>query len=176
MVLDLSVNPQLDQLADNPFSKLRELFDGVQPRSNEPIIPMAVGEPQHEPPSMLARILAEKASLWNRYPPPSGTPECRASCASWLNRRYRLPDGMLTGERNVLVVNGTKEALFLVAQLAVPAEKAGRTPTVLMPNPYYNVYNGGAILAGAEPVYLDCTKETGFLPDLDAIPEPLLAR
>jgi N-succinyldiaminopimelate aminotransferase len=172
----LSVNPQLDRLADNPFSKLRELFDGVQPRSNEPIIPMAVGEPQHDPPAMLARILAEKANLWNRYPPPAGTPEYRAACASWLSRRYGLPDGMVTGERNVLVVNGTKEALFLVGQLAVPPEKAGRVPAVLMPNPYYNVYNGGAILAGAEPVYLDCTKETGFLPDLDAIPEPILAR
>ena len=176
MVLVLSVNPRLERLADNPFSKLRELFDGVQPRSNEPMIPMAVGEPQHEPPPMLARILAEQASLWNRYPPPAGTPEYRAACADWLKRRYRLPEGMVAGERNVLVVNGTKEALFLVAQLAVPPEKVGRVPTVLMPNPYYNVYNGGAILAGAEPVYLDCTKETGFLPDLDAIPEPVLAR
>ncbi len=125
---------------------------------------------------MLARILAEKADLWNRYPPPAGTPEYRAACAAWATRRYRLPEGMVTGERHVLVVNGTKEALFLGPQLAVPQEKAGRVPTVLMPNPYYNVYNGGAILAGAEPVYLDCTKETGFLPDLDAIPESVLAR
>lgn len=152
------------------------LCDGVVPRSNEPMIPMAVGEPQHAPPAMLARILAEKADLWNRYPPPPGTLEYREACAAWLARRYRLPQGMVTGEHHVLIVNGTKEALFLCPQMAVPQEKAGRQPTVLMPNPYYNVYNGGATLAGAEPVYLDCTKETGFLPDLDAIPEPLLAR
>ncbi len=176
MALYLSLNPRLEQLADNPFSKLHKLFDGVQPRSNEPVIAMAVGEPQHEPPPMLARILAEKAELWNRYPPPAGTPEYRAAAARWLARRYRLPEGMVTGERHVLVVNGTKEALFLAPQMAVPQEKAGEAPTVLMPNPYYNVYNGGAFLAGAEPIYLDCTKETGFLPDLDAIPEPLLRR
>jgi N-succinyldiaminopimelate aminotransferase len=172
----LSVNPRLGHLADNPFSKLRELFDGVQPRSNEPMIPMAVGEPQHAPPPILAQTLAAKADLWNRYPPPSGTPEYREACARWLGMRYRLPEGMVTGERNVLAVNGTKEALFLVAQLAVAQEKGGGAPTALMPNPYYNVYNGGAILAGAEPVYLDCTRDTGFLPDLDAIPQSVLAR
>jgi len=176
VVLDLPINPRLDRLADNPFAKLRELFEGVQPRSNEPILPWAVGEPQHVPPPMLARILAEKAELWNRYPPPAGTPECRAACAAWLTQRYRLPLGMVTGEHNVLIINGTKEALFLCPQMAVPQEKAGRVPTVLMPNPYYNVYNGAGTLAGAEPVYLDCTRETGFLPDLDAIPEPVLAR
>ena len=172
----MSINPRLDRLADNPFSKLRELFDGVQPRSNEPVLPWAVGEPQHAPPPMLARILAEKAALWNRYPPPAGTPEYRAACARWLTWRYRLPEGMVTGERNVLIVNGTKEALFLFPQVAVPQEKAGGMPTVLMPNPFYNVYVGGASLAGAEPIYLDCTKETGFLPDLDAIPKSALER
>jgi aspartate/methionine/tyrosine aminotransferase len=176
VVLALPINTRLAELADNPFSKLRELLDGVQPRSNEPVIPMAVGEPQHQPPAMLARILAEKADLWNRYPPPSGTPEYRAACAQWLTRRYRLPEGMITGERHVLIANGTKEALFLTPQMAVPPQKAGRRPTVLLPNPYYNVYTAGAGLAGAEPVFLDCTKETGFLPDLDAIPEEVLAR
>jgi succinyldiaminopimelate transaminase len=170
------INPRLDRLADNPFSKLRALFDGIQPRSNESVLPWAVGEPQHQPPALLARVLAEKADLWNRYPPPAGAPECREAAARWLTRRYALPDGMITGERNVLIVNGTKEALFLCPQMAVPQEKAGAVPTVLMPNPYYNVYVGGASLAGAEPVFLDCTASTGFLPDLDAIPEALLSR
>lgn len=172
----MSINPRLERLADNPFSKLRELFDGVQPRSNEPVLAWAVGEPQHQPPALLARVLAEKADLWNRYPPPAGTPEYRAACADWLSRRYYLPAGMITGERHVLVVNGTKEALFLCPQMAVPQEKADAVPTVLMPNPYYNVYVGGASLAGAEPIFLDCTAQTGFLPDLDAIPQSVLAR
>lgn len=176
MLLDLAVNPRLDALADNPFAKLRALLDAVPPRANEPVLPWAVGEPQHAPPALLARVLAEKADLWNRYPPPVGTSEYRAACAAWLTRRYGLPAGMITGERHVLIANGTKEALFLAAQLAVPPQKAGRAPTVLMPNPYYNVYNGGGTLAGAEPVYLDCTKATGFLPNLDAIPESVLTR
>ena len=176
MVLPLPINTRLDELADNPFTKLRGLLDGVTPRVNEGVLPWAVGEPQHQPPAMLARILAEKADLWNRYPPPNGTPEYRAACAQWLARRYHLPPGMISGERHVLIANGTKEALFLTPQMAVPPQKAGRQPTVLLPNPYYNVYTAGAGLAGAEPVFLDCTKETGFLPDLDAIPEPILAR
>ena len=172
----MPINPRLERLADNPFSKLRELLDPVQPRSNEPPLPWAVGEPQHEPPPMPARILAENSHLWNRYPPPPGTPEYRKACAAWLTRRYRLPAGMIDADRHVLICDGTKEALFLAPQMAVPQDKNGRVPTVLMPNPYYNVYNGGATLAGAEPVYLDCTKETGFMPDLDAIPEGILAR
>lgn len=176
MVLDLTVNPRLDALADNPFTKLRVLLDSVRPQTNEPVLPWAVGEPQHDPPPMLARILAEKAALWNRYPPPAGTPEYRAAAAAWLTRRYRLPPGAIEGDKHVLIANGSKEALFLAAQLAVPPQKAGATPTALMPNPYYNVYNGGATLAGAEPVYLDCTKATGFLPDLDAIPKNILKR
>jgi N-succinyldiaminopimelate aminotransferase len=176
VVLDLAINPRLNALVDNPFTKLRALLDGVQPHTNDPVLPWAVGEPQHEPPPLLARVLAEKADLWNRYPPPAGTQECRAACAAWLTRRYRLPPGMVEGERHVLIANGSKEALFLAAQLAVPPQKAGRQPTVLMPNPYYNVYNGGGSLAGAETVYLDCTKATGFLPDLDAIPESVLQR
>jgi N-succinyldiaminopimelate aminotransferase len=172
----LPVNPRLNALVDNPFTKLRVLLDSVQPHTNEPPLPWAVGEPQHDPPPLLAETLAKNAHLWNRYPAPAGTPEYRATCAAWLTRRYRLPPGMVEGDRHVLIANGSKEALFLVAQLTVPSEKAGGQPTVLMPNPYYNVYNGGGTLAGAETVYLDCTKETGFLPDLDAVPESVLAR
>lgn len=170
------INARLARLVDNPFAKLRRLLDPVTPRSNEQVIAMTVGEPQHDPPALLARILAENADLWNRYPPMNGTPEYRDACAGWLARRYRLPEGMITGERHVLSLSGTKEGLFLLAGLAVPEAKTGRVPTVLLPNPYYLVYNGAALMAGAEVVYLDATAATGFLPDLDAIPEPDLAR
>jgi len=170
------INARLERLVDNPFAKLRALLAAVTPRSNEKVIAMTVGEPQHEPPAMLARILAENADLWNRYPPMNGTPQYREACAHWLARRYRLPSGMVTGERHVLSLSGTKEGLFLLAGLAVPETKNGRVPTVLLPNPYYLVYNGAAMMAGAEVVYLDTTSATSFLPDLDAIPEPDLAR
>ena len=170
------VNPRLERIDDNPWARLRALLDRAPPRTNLPHVLMSLGEPQHEPPAFATRIIAETAHLWNRYPPMQGTPAYRSACADWLTRRYRLPPGMVTGERNVLALNGTKEGLFLAAQMAVPQEKAGRQPAVLMPNPYYLVYNGAAQMAGAEPVFLDADAATGFLPDLAAIPEPLLAR
>lgn len=165
----MPTNARLDRLADNPFSRLTALLAPIAPAANEPPILMSVGDPQHEPPAMVARIIAREAPLWNRYPPMPGTGAYRAACAGWLTRRYRLPDGMIEAERHVLSLSGTKEGLFQVASLAVPQEKRGRTPTVLVPNPYYLVYDGAAALAGAETVYLDATKATGFLPDLDAI-------
>jgi aspartate/methionine/tyrosine aminotransferase len=172
----LPINARLDRLVDNPFSRLTALLAPITPSSEAPPILMSLGDPQHEPPAMAARIIAEQAGLWNRYPPMAGTPAYRRACADWLTRRYRLPAGMIEGERNVLSVSGTKEGLFLVASLAVPQEKRGRVPSVLLPNPYYLVYNGAAVLAGADIVYLDATEATGFLPDLDAIPRDDLAR
>src|SRR6266851_3762542 len=109
-------------------------------------------------------------------PPMSGTPEYRAACAGWLARRYHLPAGMVTGERHVLALAGTKEGLYMAASLAVPETKAGQTPIVLLPNPYYLVYLGGAVMAGAEIVPLDATAATGFLPDLDALAPQQLER
>jgi aspartate/methionine/tyrosine aminotransferase len=170
------VNPRLARIDDNPWARLRALLDGAPPRANLPHILMSLGEPQHDPPPIMARIIAETAHLWNRYPPMQGTPAYRAACARWLTRRYGLPPGMVAAERNVLSLNGTKEGLFLAAAMAVPQEKRGKVPAVLMPNPYYLVYDGAAAMAGAEPVLLDATAKTGFLPDLDAIPEATLAR
>jgi aspartate/methionine/tyrosine aminotransferase len=170
------VNPRLERIDDNPWARLRALLDAAPPRANLPHILMSLGEPQHDPPPMMARIIAETAHLWNRYPPMQGTPAYRSACAQWLTRRYRLPPGLVAGESNVLSLNGTKEGLFLVATMAVPQEKRGKVPAVLMPNPYYLVYNGAAAMAGAEAVFLDATAATGFLPDLDAIPDAVLAR
>jgi N-succinyldiaminopimelate aminotransferase len=170
------VNPRLERVSDNPWARLRALLDEAPPRTNLPPVLMSLGEPQHEPPAFATRIIAETAHLWNRYPPMQGTPAYRAACAEWLTRRYRLPKGTVTAERHVLSLNGTKEGLFLVGSLAVPQEKRGQQPAVLMPNPYYLVYYGAAAMAGAEPIFLDAEAATGFLPDLDAIPESLLAR
>jgi N-succinyldiaminopimelate aminotransferase len=170
------VNPRLLRIDDNPWVRLRALLDVAPPRTNLPHVLMQLGEPQHDPPPVMARLIAETAHLWNRYPPMQGTPAYRTACAQWLTRRYRLPPGLVSGERNVLSLNGTKEGLFLAAQMAVPQEKRGQTPAVLMPNPYYLVYNGAAAMAGADAVFLDASEKTGFLPDLGAIPEAVLAR
>jgi succinyldiaminopimelate transaminase len=169
-------NPRLDRLGDYAFTKLNTLLAPLSPKANTTPIVMSVGDPLHQPPRFVAEVIAENAQLWNRYPPMAGIPAYREAVAAWLTRRYSLPDGMVSPERNILPVAGTKEGLFLVAQVAVPETKAGKTPLCLLPNPYYNVYSGGGVMAGAEPYYLDATAETGFLPDLGAIPEEVLAR
>jgi N-succinyldiaminopimelate aminotransferase len=172
----LSTNPRLARLADNPFARLGELLADIQPRLNEAPLLMSVGEPQHETPRLAQQVIAENAHLWNRYPPMQGTPEYRTACARWLARRYGLPAGMITGERHVLALNGTKEGLFQTGLLAVPETKAGKPPTVLLPNPYYLVYNGGATLAGAEVIHMDATAQSGFMPDLDSLAPETLER
>jgi len=172
----LPVNPRLVRIDDNPWARLRALLDRAPPRANLPPVMMQLGEPQHDPPPMMARIIAEKAHLWNQYPPMQGTAAYRDACAAWLTRRYGLPPGMVAGGRHVVSLNGTKEGLFLAASMAVPQEKRGQVPLVLMPNPYYLVYYGAAAMAGAESMFLDATEKTRFLPDLDAIPDAVLAR
>jgi succinyldiaminopimelate transaminase len=172
----LSSTNRLERLDDYPFAQLNSLLAPIAPRANERPIVMSVGEPQHQPPPLLAETVARHTDLWNRYPPMAGTPELRAASAAWLRRRYGLPETMLDPEQNVLPVSGTKEGLFLAAIAIVPEEKRGRRPAVLIPNPYYLVYAGAAAVSGADILYLDATKETGFLPDLDAIDEATLAR
>ncbi len=169
-------NELLDRLTEFPFRRLAATLAGVSPPAGLPPLDLGLGEPQHQPPPLLAETVARNAHLWNRYPPVNGTAENRAACADWLTHRYGLPEGALDPERHVLPLAGTKEGLFMLASVVVPGRKAGQQPAVLMPNPVYNVYYGGAVLARAEPVLLPATAETGFLPDLDALDEALLAR
>jgi aspartate/methionine/tyrosine aminotransferase len=172
----LTINPRLDGLGEYTFSQLNKLLAPVAPRANETPVVMSVGDPLHQPPGFVAEIIAEHARTWNQYPPMMGTPAFREAVAAWLTRRYNLPEGYVTAERHVLPLCGTKEGLFLAAILAVPETKAGQRPAALLPNPYYVCYLGGAGLSGAEPVCLDATAETGFLPDLDALSPALLER
>jgi N-succinyldiaminopimelate aminotransferase len=169
-------NPRLDRLGDYAFTRLNTLLAPLSPRANTTPIVMSVGDPLHQPPPFVAEVIAKNAQFWNKYPPMVGIPSYREAVAAWLTRRYSLPAGMVSPDRHILPVAGTKEGLFLVAQVVVPETKAGRTPLCLLPNPYYNVYSGGGVMAGAEPYFMDATAETGFLPDLDAIPEDVLAR
>jgi N-succinyldiaminopimelate aminotransferase len=170
----LSANFQ--SLEEYPFTRLNNLLAPVTPRANEAPILMSVGEPQHEPPAFMADVIARNRHLWNRYPAMAGTPALRAAVAKWLTNRYKLPSSMIDPEKNIVALSGTKEGLYMIASLVVPESKAGKRPVALMPNPYYLVYSGGAHMAGAETMPLDATAVTGFLPDLDAIPEDILAR
>lgn len=171
------INDRLDRLTDYPFTRLAQLLADVTPASNRAPVAMSVGEPQHVPPEILTGTLAaQPITDWGKYPPTAGTPAWRQAAAGWLARRYALPDGFVDPETAILPLAGTREGLYLAAQLCVPQEKAGRRPAVLMPNPFYAVYEGAGTIAGADAVLLPATKATGFLPDLDAIPEETLAR
>ncbi len=172
----MTLNPALAALPDSPFPRLDALLAGVTPPAGLAPIVMAIGEPRHAPPPLLAEAVAANGHLWGRYPPLRGTQALRRACADWLGRRYGLPSGMIDAERNVVAVAGTREALFLMALVAVPRRKAGRRAAVLFPNPFYQTYAGAAVAAGAEPVYLAARREDGFLPRLDGLSKDLLAR
>lgn len=168
-------NDRLDRLSEFPFRRLAALLAHERAPAG-PVRDLSIGEPKHPPPAILAETVAAHAGLWNRYPPVNGTPEFRAAAAAWLARRFGLPAAALDPDRELLPLAGTKEGLYLLASVVVPAAMTGPWPAVLMPDPVYAVYYGAAVMAGAEPVLLSATPETGFLPDLDALAPELLDR
>ncbi len=170
------LNARLDRLNDYPFQRLADLLAGTNPRANTAPVLMHVGEPQHAPPGFALDVIAADRTSWNRYPPVQGTPALREACATWLTRRYRVPASVLDPHAQIAPVAGTREGLFIAALAAVTPAEGGPAPFALMPNPFYQVYFGAAVMAGAEPVFLPATKATGFLPDLDAIAPETLAR
>lgn len=164
------LNADLDSLRDYPFERLTQLLKGLTPRTNVAPIVLSVGEPQHQPPDFVRAIVDANARTWNRYPPINGTPEFRRACADWLGRRYRLPAAMIDPETMIAPCAGSREGLYMAATVAVTrTNDGGPRPLAFIPNPFYQPYVGAALLAGAEPVYMATTRETGFLPDLDAI-------
>src|SRR5581483_4657226 len=128
-------------------------------------------EPQHAPPEFVLEALRANLHRLGSYPATIGLPELRTSCARWLERRFQLPQGSVNPETMVLPVNGTREALFAFVQAVVSVTEATPTPAVVMPNPFYQIYEGAALLAGAEPVFFDATDSRGFTAALDAVGE-----
>lgn len=169
-------NDVLDSLSDYPFDRLRALLGETTPPDGCAPIHMQIGEPKHAPPELIAPILTQDMSDWGRYPPPNGPDELREAIAGWLTSRYDLPAGMIDPARHIAIVSGTREALFMAGLLAVPTEKRGKTPAVLMPNPFYQVYVGAGALAHGEAIYLSAGPETGFQPDFSAVGGDDLAR
>ena len=166
------MNPDLQTLQPYPFEKLRALKNGVEPPAGVSHIDLSMGEPKHPAPEFVRRALIDHLDDLSTYPGTKGLPGLRESIAGWLQRRFQLP-GRPNPDTEVLPVNGTREALFAFAQAVINPRKvdAEGRPAVLMPNPFYQIYEGAALLAGAEPVYLNCTADTGFLPDFTSIPE-----
>jgi len=167
------MNPHIEKLKPYPFERLAKLKQGVTPPAQLSHIPLSIGEPKHAPPEFILKALRENLAGLGAYPNAKGLPELRQAIAAWLSRRYKLPAGRLDPERHVLPVSGTREGLFAFAQAVIdPATK----PLVLMPNPFYQIYEGAAFLAGAEPWFMNTEEQNGFLPDLDAVPESVWKR
>ncbi|MGH8295719.1 MAG: succinyldiaminopimelate transaminase [Steroidobacteraceae bacterium] len=169
------MNPLLTRLHPYPFERLGRLLSGVHPPAHLPPIRMSIGEPRHDPPPAVLATLRENVHRLDTYPTTAGLPELRSACARWLERRYRLPRESVDPGTMVLPVNGTREALFAFVQAAVDGQ-TGCEPLVLMPNPFYQIYEGAALLAGAQPHFLPTTAANGYTPDLDAVPESLWRR
>jgi len=167
-----STAPAVD--SRSPFVRLTELITGIEP--GKPPINLSVGEPQHAIPPFVGPTLAAHLAGFGRYPANKGIEPFRRAVAVWLGRRYKLARPV-DPESEVLVLNGTREGLFLAA-IAARRWVTRRTgkPAMLIPNPFYAAYAAGAVAADCEPVYLPATRKSGFLPDLDALDDALLAR
>lgn len=167
------MNSDLDLLQPYPFEKLRALLAGANPPASLRHIALSIGEPKHRSPAFVAQALTDNLDQLAVYPTTLGAPELREAIAHWCERRFGVPEGWLDPARHVLPVNGTREALFAFTQ-AVIDRKAD--PLVISPNPFYQIYEGAALLAGATPHYLPCLAENGFNPDFDAVPAEIWQR
>jgi N-succinyldiaminopimelate aminotransferase len=165
------VNGRLELLAAYPFERLARLKAGVTPPAKLPHIAMSIGEPKHAPPAFVLDALRENIARLDSYPATAGLPETRAACAAWLGRRFAM---RVDPETMVLPVNGTREALFSFVQ-AVVGQRTVK-PVVAMPNPFYQIYEGAALLAGAEPAFLNTAASNRFQPDLESIPADVWER
>jgi N-succinyldiaminopimelate aminotransferase len=165
------MNPLLDKLHPYPFEKLRLLFEQVTPAPKYKAISLGMGEPKHPTPKFIEQALADNLSGLAVYPTTIGSPEMRAAIAGWLERRYNLPK--LNPATQVLPVNGSREALFALAQAVIDKDAKS---LVVSPNPFYQIYEGAAYLAGAEPYFINSDPARNFGCDYDSIPAEVWQR
>ncbi len=161
------MNKDLSLLQPYPFEKLAQLKLGIQPPKHLDHIALSIGEPRHPPPHFVIESLIAHLHQLSTYPGTRGTTELREAIANWLTSRFGIKQGLVDPDKNLLPVSGTREALFAIAQCSI--DRSATNPLIFMPNPFYQIYEGAAVLASALPRYLDCLPENGFLPDLDEI-------
>lgn len=166
------MNPDLQKLQPYPFEKLNVLKADCQP-AIEGHIALSIGEPKHDAPKLVLDSISNNLDQINRYPLTKGNLALRTAIASWLSRRFNLPDNALDPEQHVLPVTGTREALFSFAQCFIDRNDDA---LLLMPNPFYQIYEGAAFLSGATPYFYDTVRENNYLPDFDAIDETVWQR
>ncbi|KQQ62201.1 succinyldiaminopimelate transaminase [Pseudomonas sp. Leaf129] len=160
------MNHALNQLQPYPFEKLRALLSGVTAAADKRAIALSIGEPKHSSPAFVKQALADNLDQMAVYPTTQGIPALREAIAQWCERRFQVPAGWLDPARHVLPVNGTREALFAFTQTVAQRDIDG---LVVSPNPFYQIYEGAALLAGTKPHYLPCLDQNGFNPDFDAV-------
>ena len=166
------MNSRLQLLQPYPFEKLRELFAGVTPNPGLPHISLGIGEPRHPTPEFIKRALSESLPKLASYPPTAGGDALRQAIAAWLARRYALPS--IDWKTEVLPVNGSREALFAFAQAVL--DPSHGDALVVCPNPFYQIYEGAALLAGARPHYVNATLERAFAADYGSVSEKIWRR
>lgn len=158
------MNSNLSLLHPYPFEKLNTLFKDVVP-ADLPLIPLSIGEPKHPAPEFVKQAIIDNFQHLSTYPNSKGLPELRQSIANWLTQRFKL--NYVSAEDQILPVTGTREGIFSFVQALINREEQ---PYVVMPNPFYQIYEGAALLAGAKPYFINCTAENHYLGDFDAVP------
>ena len=162
------MNPNLERLQPYPFERLNALKAGLTPPADKEHIALSIGEPKHPTPAFISEAIVSHLHGLTQYPLTRGSNDLRESITAWLSRRFTIPTNDIDAGRHVLPVNGTREALFAFAQCVV---EAGDDALVLMPNPFYQIYEGAALLAGATPLFLNSTTESNYLADFSQVIE-----
>ena len=164
--------PELGLLQPYPFQKFSGILARLEPNAALRQIRLSIGEPRHPTPKLIQDALAGALNELARYPATKGSPELRKAICGWISRRYGLP--VPVADRQVLPVNGTREALFALAQTVV--DSSAPDPVVVMPNPFYQIYEGAALLSGAKPFFINISPETGFAFDAASLDEAVWER
>ncbi|SFD94306.1 succinyldiaminopimelate transaminase [Paracidovorax konjaci] len=165
------MNPLLSHLQPYPFERLRQLFAGVQPPAGLRPISLGMGEPRHPTPPFIQQALTDSLGGLASYPATAGEPRLREACAEWVRRRYGIAIDAAT---QILPINGSREALFAFAQTVIDPTQAGAT--VVCPNPFYQIYEGAALLSGAQPYYAPSDPARNFAVDWDSVPQEVWER
>ena len=167
------MNPHLNLLQPYPFQRLRDLFEGLTPNPDFAPVNLSIGEPKHATPEIITEALSANLAGLASYPTTIGVPALRVAINDWLQRRYQIP--ALNIDRAILPVNGSREALFAFAQ-AVIDTSVSQQPIVISPNPFYQIYEGAAFLAGATPYFINTTAENDYAMDLSQVSVEILKR
>jgi N-succinyldiaminopimelate aminotransferase len=163
------MNRNLRKLHPYPFERLSELKSGIQPPSHLDHISLSIGEPKHSAPNFVKKILRDSIDDISRYPTTKGSLELREAISSWLEARFQLTPGSINPDTNVLPVCGTREAIFSFTQAAIDNNLSQKDPLVVIPNPFYQIYEGASILASAEVHLLSCGAREYFKPDFERV-------